>query len=81
MSEANATFERILPVTPEDDKKLPASNAISCNASGIVAMRIRGGDVITKYLLAGVDYPYAVTEVLEAGSGTTATGIHLSYYA
>ncbi len=80
MSEANAVYERQNSVTPEDDKKISITDAISVNVSGTVALRDAKGTLVSRYLLAGVDYPHAASEVLATGTDAD-LGVTALYYA
>lgn len=56
-----------------------SSRSLSCNTAGTVVMRMEGDTAdITRYMLAGVDYPWSVKIV--RNSGTTASmGIVAGY--
>lgn len=80
MSEASATYERQVSVTPVDGARIPMTNAIAVNVSGTVAFKDKQGNAVSRYLVAGVDYPYAVSEVSETGTDDD-LGITALYYA
>lgn len=55
------------------------SRSLSCNVEGTVVMRMEGDSAdVTRYMLAGIDYPWSVRIV--RNSGTTASmGIYAGY--
>jgi len=79
MSEANGVIERWTTPTPNDNENIPKTDAIHVNVSGDFHFLDNFGNDRTIYLLAGVDYFYAVKRVFN--TGTTANGIHAGYFA
>lgn len=61
---------RQVTVTPNDSTDLPeVSRGIAVNASGLVKFTPFGQTTpVTRYALAGVDYPWRVRRVLDAGT-------------
>jgi len=52
--------------------------SLSCNAAGNVVMRMaKGSTDVTRYMNAGVDYPWAVKIIRQ--TNTTATGLVAGY--
>ena len=49
---------------------VPVSDGLSCNVAGTVVFLDGAGNSVTRYMNAGVDYPWSVTQV--NNSGTTA---------
>lgn len=71
-------FDQV-PVTPSDtDDIKKGCIGIAVNASGNVKMTLASGRTVTRYLLAGVDYPHEITRI--HATDTTATGIHALYF-
>jgi hypothetical protein len=55
------------------------SRSLSCNVAGTVVLRMADDTAdITRYMLAGVDYPWAVKTVKNAGT-TVGMGINAGY--
>lgn len=55
------------------------SRSLSCNVAGTVVLRMANDTAdITRYMLAGVDYPWAVKTVKNAGT-TAGMGINAGY--
>jgi hypothetical protein len=57
---------------------LAKTNGLSCNVAGTVVFLDAAGNAVTRYMEAGRDYPWEVTQV--NNSGTTASmGIYALY--
>lgn len=70
-------IERCDEVTPHDTNPLAFTTiALSVNVSGLVKVRFAGSSAdITRYMLAGIDYPWRVTHVRSTGTdAATITG-------
>ena len=50
---------------------VPVTNGLSCNVAGTVVFKDGAGNTVTRYMNAGVDYPWEVTQI--TNSGTTAS--------
>lgn len=76
MSYRTEIFEHVEEVTL--DAPVRETHAIRVNESGNLDVTFASGARKTLYVLAGVEYDWAVTEA--HSSGTTATGIHALYF-
>jgi len=79
MSEANGVIERWPTVIPDDDKKIPVTDSVHVNTSGFLHFIDVKGNDCTRYVLAGVQYDWAIVKIFN--TGTTATGIAAGYFA
>lgn len=78
MSWKNGQFESQIAITPDDDNDLARpTDGLAVNVAGDVKMTLKGGQTVTRTLLAGVDYEYTVTRI--HATDTNATGIHALY--
>lgn len=60
------------------DRVIDRTNGLACNVDGTVVFRDAAGNSVTRAMLAGVDYPWEVTQI--TNSGTTADmGIYALY--
>lgn len=65
-------------VSVDDLSDLPnASRCINVSQSGTVRVMTVGGDTVTFYVAAGIQFPVRAKRIL--ATGTTATGIVASY--
>jgi hypothetical protein len=69
---------RQVSVTPTDGLAITKTNGLSCNTSGTVVFKDAAGNTATRYMEAGRDYPWEVTEVLSTGT-TASMGINALY--
>lgn len=74
-----SAVRRQLAVMPNNGTDLPSgvTNGIAVNADGNIAFHDADGNVATRAVFAGYDYPWEVRRVL--ATGTTATGIYALY--
>ncbi len=80
MSEANGIIERWPAITPEDGKSIPVTDGIRCNVDGTAVLTDNKGNSNPFYLIAGLDYPYAVVEVKATGTDAD-MGLKALYFA
>lgn len=80
MSQADGTIEHQALVSPSDTVDLPngQTTGIAVNVAGDVKMTMRSGATVTRYLVAGIDYPYRVQRVWD--TDTDAEGIHTLHF-
>lgn len=69
---------RQVAVTPTDGLAIPKTNGLSCNTTGTVAFKDAAGNSVSRYMEAGRDYPWEVTEVLDTGTDAD-MGIYALY--
>lgn len=60
------------------DVTIPVTNGLSCNVEGTVVFEDAAGNQATRFMLAGLDYPWEVTKIINAGT-TAAMGLNALY--
>lgn len=60
------------------DVVVARTNGLSCNVDGTVVFLDSAGNAVTRYMIAGQDYPWEVTQVNNSGTDAS-MGIYALY--